>query len=95
MHEMQTVVTDVSGVCPSVCLSRGRLNSASLCGGHPVQTLPNHFGFLFNSVLCVDYTRSGSTWLRAEVGSRELWGGVHESCGRRHQGVQEVRPIGV
>jgi len=23
MHEMQTIVTDVRGVCPSVCLSRG------------------------------------------------------------------------
>jgi len=23
MHDMQTIVTDVSGVCPSVCLSRG------------------------------------------------------------------------
>jgi len=30
MHEMQTIVTDVRGVCPSVCLSRGstRLHSA-------------------------------------------------------------------
>jgi len=30
MHEMQTVVTDVHGVC--------------LCGGHSVQPLPNYFG---------------------------------------------------
>jgi len=40
MHEMQTIVTDVRGVClsicPSVCLSvfhGGSTSSASLCGG--------------------------------------------------------------
>jgi len=43
MHEMQTIVTNVCGVCLSVT----RLNSASLFGGHLVQPLPNHFGFLF------------------------------------------------
>jgi len=41
MHEMQTIVTDDRGVCPSVCLSRMHrmtphsetdLRSASLCG---------------------------------------------------------------
>jgi len=31
MHEMQPVVADVHGVCPSVCLSVTWLNSASLC----------------------------------------------------------------
>jgi len=50
MHEMQTIVTDVHGVCLSVSLSvchAASLLSASLCGGHLVQPLPNHFGFLF------------------------------------------------
>jgi len=41
MHEMQTSVTDVSGVCPSVCLSRG----STVCHAF-MQPLPNHFGFL-------------------------------------------------
>jgi len=40
MHEMQTIVADVHGVCqsvrPSVCLSVTRLNLAILCGGHSV-----------------------------------------------------------
>jgi len=31
MHEMQTIVTDVHSVGPSVCLSVTQLNSASLC----------------------------------------------------------------
>jgi len=31
MHEMQPIVTDVRGVCPPVCLSITRINSASLC----------------------------------------------------------------
>jgi len=31
MHERQPIVTDVHGVCPSVCLSIARINSASLC----------------------------------------------------------------
>jgi len=31
VHEMQPIVTDVCGVCPSVSLSVTRLNSASLC----------------------------------------------------------------
>jgi len=55
MHEMQTIVTDVRGVSTvglSVSLSVTRLNSASLCGGHLVQPLPNHFGLLFG-LLCV------------------------------------------
>jgi len=40
--EMQTIVTDVHGVC--VCHAA---NSASLCGDHSVQPLPNHFGLLY------------------------------------------------
>jgi len=43
---MQTIVTDVRCVYLSVCQSVTRLNSASLCGGHSVQYLPNHFGVL-------------------------------------------------
>jgi len=39
MHEMQTVVTDVRGICPSVC------HVAQLCGAF-VQPLPNYFGLL-------------------------------------------------
>jgi len=46
MHQMQTIVTDVCGVCPSVRLHVNPLNSASLCEGHSVQSLPNHFGLL-------------------------------------------------
>jgi len=41
MHEMWTIVTDVRGVCLSVCLSRG-----FLCRGHSMQPLPNYFGLL-------------------------------------------------
>jgi len=34
MHEMQTIVTDVSGVCPSICLTRGSLGGArAVCTG--------------------------------------------------------------
>jgi len=34
MHEMQTIVTDVRSVCPSVCLSVAPLNSvAGACMG--------------------------------------------------------------
>jgi len=44
MHEMQTIVTDVRGVCLPVCHAA---NSASLCGGHSVQPLPNHYSLLF------------------------------------------------
>jgi len=45
MHEMQTIVTDVCNVSQSVT----RLNSASLCGGHSVQPLPNHFSSCYIS----------------------------------------------
>jgi len=45
MHMMQTVVTDMRGVCQSVM----RLNSASLCGGQSVQSLPNYFGILLDN----------------------------------------------
>jgi len=41
MREMQTIVTDVRGVCLSVCLSRG---ACSVCEGHSVQPLPSYFG---------------------------------------------------
>jgi len=44
MHEMQTIVTDVRGVCLSVSLSRG----STVCGAL-VQPLPNYFGLLLNS----------------------------------------------
>jgi len=33
MHEMQTIVTDVSGVCPSVCLTRGYSAARAVCAG--------------------------------------------------------------
>jgi len=48
MHEMQTIVTDVRGVCQtsSVSLSVTWLNSRRV-RGHSVQLLPNHFGLLF------------------------------------------------
>jgi len=38
MHEMQTIVTDVCGVCLSVSLS--------VMWAHLVQPLPNYFGLL-------------------------------------------------
>jgi len=50
LHEMQTIVTDVRGVCQSVrqpVSHGGSTSSASLCGGHSVQPLPNYFGLLF------------------------------------------------
>jgi len=49
-YEMHTIVTDLRHVCQSVCLSVTRLNSASLCGGHSVQPLPNYFGLLLSLV---------------------------------------------
>jgi len=52
MHEMQTIVIDVCCVSLSVCPSRGSVNSASLCGGHTVQPLPNYFGLLLVIVIC-------------------------------------------
>jgi len=42
MHEMETIVTDVCGVCLSVCSSV----SLSVVWGHLLQPLPNHFGLL-------------------------------------------------
>jgi len=47
MHEMQTIVTGVRGVCLSVCMSVMRLNWASQCRGHSVEPLPYHFRLLF------------------------------------------------
>jgi len=56
IHEMQTIVTDVCGVCPSVCLSQihrmtpyseADLKLGFTVRGHSVQPLPNHFGHLF------------------------------------------------
>jgi len=41
MHEMQTIVTNVRNVCPSVCLSR-----SSAVRDAFVQPLPNYFGIL-------------------------------------------------
>jgi len=38
-------------IAVSVSLSITRLNSASLCRGHSVQLLPNHFGLLFLFVI--------------------------------------------
>jgi len=58
MHEMQTIVTDDRSVCLSVChvAQLGSMCSVScgtsLCGGHLVQPLPNHFGFLFVFLHC-------------------------------------------
>jgi len=46
MHEMQTIVSDVRGVCPSVCLSR----DSTVCGAF-VQPLPNYFGLLLKFLL--------------------------------------------
>jgi len=49
MHEMQTIITDVRGVCQSVrqsvCLSR-RAAGLHCAGGYSVQPLLNNFGFL-------------------------------------------------
>jgi len=54
MHEMQTIVTDVRGVCllvcPSISLSRG----STVCGAF-VQPLPNYFGLAL-VMLCITYT---------------------------------------
>lgn len=44
MCEMWTIVTDVSGVCPSVCLV-AQLNF--IVWGHSVQFLSNLFGLLY------------------------------------------------
>jgi len=54
MHEMQTIVTDVRGVCRFVCpsvsqsVTRGSTRQRRvLCArGHSVQPLSNYFGFL-------------------------------------------------
>jgi len=45
----------------SVSLSVTWLNSASLCGGHSVQPLPNHCGLLF--ACCFTYRLLSSCWL--------------------------------
>jgi len=42
MREMQTIVSDVRGVCLSVCPSV----SLSVTRGHSVQPFPNDFGLL-------------------------------------------------
>jgi len=41
MHEMQTIVTDLSDLCPSFCLSRG----STVCGTF-VRLLCNQFSLL-------------------------------------------------
>jgi len=43
MHEMQTIVTDECGVCPSVCHVAQLVFTVR---GHSVQPLPNHFGLV-------------------------------------------------
>jgi len=68
MHEMQTIVTDVRGVCPSVCLSRG--GACSVCGGHSVQALPNCFGIL---LYLVQNRRVGSRWHMGIPNSRPVF----------------------
>lgn len=47
MHKVQTVVTDMSGVCHADALLGLTVR------GHLVQTLPNHLGFLFLVVFIV------------------------------------------
>jgi len=65
MHEMQTIVTNVHSVCLSVCLLRGFINSASLCWGHSVQLLPNHWSLVkqctLTLVVCLDYDSFGNS----------------------------------
>jgi len=54
MHEMLTILTDVRGVCPSVCLSQS-LNWQRQCvQGDSVQPLPNAFSLLltYNATIC-------------------------------------------
>jgi len=47
MHEMQTIVTNVRGVCPSVSQSvRHAAQLGFTVRGHSVQTLANHFSRL-------------------------------------------------
>jgi len=53
MHEMQTIVTDMRGVCQSICLSVTRLNSASQCGGHSVQLCQITFASCIKFPLCI------------------------------------------
>jgi len=48
MHDMQINITDVRGVCPSVCLSYG----STVCDAF-VQPLPNYFGLLFDFCIIV------------------------------------------
>jgi len=53
MHEMQSIVTDVCGVCQSVHQSVSlfvtRLNSVAhaVCVAHLLQPLPDYFDLLF------------------------------------------------
>jgi len=54
MHEMQSIVIDVRGVCPSVCQSVR--HAAQLCGAF-VQPLPNYFGLLL--YFCVFAPKEG------------------------------------
>jgi len=56
MHEMQTILIPMCAV--SVSLSVTRLKSASLCGGHSVQPLPNHFGLLLLHLQLIEYLLS-------------------------------------
>jgi len=44
MHETPTIVIGVH----DVCLSRGSINLARLCGGHSMQPLPNYFGLFLS-----------------------------------------------
>jgi len=50
MHEMQTIVTDVLGVCQSVYLSL----CLSVTQGHLVQPLPNDVGLLLLILQCIN-----------------------------------------
>jgi len=56
MREMQTIVTDVCGVCLSVM----QLVSVS----HSLQPLPNYFGFLFITAIdCLKRLAFDTTYL--------------------------------
>jgi len=86
MHETQTIVTDVRGVCqsvrpsvrPSICLSCGSTQRRRvLCAwGNSVQPLSNYFGLLFS---CRVSLRILFTFSLAEKQAAEL------ICQRLHQ----------
>jgi len=51
MHEMLTILTDVGGVCQSVCLSVTRLKSAAARAVYAARRVRGSFGVAFVKLL--------------------------------------------